>query len=135
METAAMKLNHTIVNCSNQSKSSSFLVEILGRPAATRFGPFHVVSLDYLQTDKPIEQQHYAFLITESEFDAVLGRITECGVTHWADPARKRAGEISRNDGGRGVYFKRSRWPSPRGHHRDLWRIAECVGPKLDDVN
>ena len=106
-----MQLNHTIVNCSNQSKSSSFLVEILDRPAATRFGPFHVVSLDndvsldYLQTDKPIEQQHYAFLITESEFDAVLGRIIDRGITHWADPGRKRAGEISRNDGGRGVYF------------------------------
>ena len=106
-----MKLNHTIVNCSNQSKSSSFLVEILGRQAAMRFGPFHVVSLDndvsldYLQTDKPIEQQHYAFLITESEFDAVLGRIIDRGITHWADPGRNRAGEINRNDGGRGVYF------------------------------
>jgi catechol 2,3-dioxygenase-like lactoylglutathione lyase family enzyme len=117
METATMQLNHTIVNCSNQSKSSSFLVEILGRPAATRFGPFHVVSLDndvsldYLQTDKPIEQQHYAFLITESEFDAVLGRIIDRGITHWADPGRKRAGEISRNDGGRGVYFN-----DPDGH-------------------
>jgi catechol 2,3-dioxygenase-like lactoylglutathione lyase family enzyme len=117
METATMQLNHTIVNCSNQSKSSSFLVEILGRPAATRFGPFHVVSLDndvsldYLQTDKPIEQQHYAFLITESEFDAVLGRIIDRGITHWADPGRMRAGEISRNDGGRGVYFN-----DPDGH-------------------
>jgi catechol 2,3-dioxygenase-like lactoylglutathione lyase family enzyme len=117
METATVQLNHTIVNCSNQSKSSSFLVEILGRPAATRFGPFHVVSLDnnvsldYLQTDKPIEQQHYAFLITESEFDAVLGRIIDRGITHWADPGRKRAGEISRNDGGRGVYFN-----DPDGH-------------------
>ena len=112
-----MQLNHTIVNCSNQSKSSNFLVEILGRPAATRFGPFHVVSLDndvsldYLQTNKLIEQQHYAFLITESEFDAVLGRIIDHGITYWADPGRKRAGEISRNDGGRGVYFS-----DPDGH-------------------
>ena len=112
-----MQLNHTIVNCSNQSKSSGFLVEILGRPAATRFGPFHVVSLDndvsldYLQTDKPIEQQHYAFLITESEFDAVLGRIIDRGITHWADPGRNRAGEINRHGGGRGVYFD-----DPDGH-------------------
>jgi catechol 2,3-dioxygenase-like lactoylglutathione lyase family enzyme len=112
-----MKLNHTIVNCSNQSRSSSFLAEILGRPAATRFGPFHVVSfdndvsLDYLQMDKPIQQQHYAFLITESEFDAVLERIIDRGITHWADPGRRRVGEINRNDGGRGVYFD-----DPDGH-------------------
>jgi len=92
-----MQLNHTIVNCSNQSKSSGFLVEILGRQAATRFGPFHVVSLDndvsldYLQTDKPIEQQHYAFLITESEFDAVLGRIIDRGITHPRGPHHKSA--------------------------------------------
>ena len=73
------------------------------------------VSLDYLQTDKPIEQQHYAFLITEAEFDAVLGRIIDRGITHWADPGRKRAGEISRNDGGRGVYFN-----DPDGHLLEL---------------
>jgi len=117
MEAATVQLNHTIVNCSNQSESSSFLVEILGRPAATRFGPFHVVSLDndvsldYLQTDKLIEQQHYAFLITESEFDAVLGRIIDRGITYWADPDRTRTGEINRSDGGRGVYFN-----DPDGH-------------------
>jgi len=49
--------------------------------------------------------------ISEADFDAVLGRIRERGLDHWADPARHRPGEINHNDGGRGVYF-----PDPDGH-------------------
>ena len=41
-----VQLNHTIVWCSDQEKSAGFLAEILGRPAPTRFGPFHVVQVD-----------------------------------------------------------------------------------------
>jgi hypothetical protein len=63
------------------------------------------VSLDFHQTDNAIEQQHYAFLITEAEFDEVYGRIVSQGLDHWADPSQSRSGQIDANDGGRGVYF------------------------------
>jgi len=90
---------------------------MLGRPSPTRFGPFAVVemdngvSLDFHTADEAIASQHYAFLIGEPDFDAVLGRIKAAGLDHWADPARRRAGEINHHDGGRGVYF-----PDPDGH-------------------
>ena len=58
-----------------------------------------------------IAMQHYAFLIDEPDFDAVLGRIEARRLEHWADPARRRADQINHNDGGRGVYF-----PDPDGH-------------------
>jgi hypothetical protein len=45
----------------------------------------------------------------------VLGRIHQRGLDHWADPMRRRAGEINRNDGGRGVYF-----PDPDGHFLEV---------------
>jgi catechol 2,3-dioxygenase-like lactoylglutathione lyase family enzyme len=64
------------------------------------------VSLDFMTTDKAVAPQHYAFLITEAEFDAVFGRLREQGVAYWADPGRQRANEINHNDGGRGVYFR-----------------------------
>ena len=111
------QLNHTIVWCKDQATSSQFLADMLGRPAPGRFGPFHVVemdngvSLDFMSAERPVAMQHYAFLIGEADFDAVLGRIHERELDHWADPARKRAGEINHNDGGRGVYF-----PDPDGH-------------------
>jgi len=69
------------------------------------------VSLDFHDTDGQIAPQHYAFLIGEDDFDDVYGRIRERGLEHWADPMQSRAGEINRNDGGRGVYFE-----DPDGH-------------------
>ena len=113
----SVDLNHTIVACSDQHRSAAFLTEILGLPAATRFGRFLVVatdngvSLDFAETDSAVTTQHYAFLTSEREFTAIFDRITERGISYWADPRRSRPGEINRNDGGRGVYFA-----DPDGH-------------------
>jgi catechol 2,3-dioxygenase-like lactoylglutathione lyase family enzyme len=48
-------------------------------------------------------------LVSEAEFDQIFARVKERGLTHWADPARAKAG--NRHDGGRGVYFE-----DPSGH-------------------
>jgi catechol 2,3-dioxygenase-like lactoylglutathione lyase family enzyme len=111
------QLNHTIVWCKDQKASSTFLAEMLGRPRPRLFAHFDViemdndVSLDFSSTERQITPQHYAFLISEKDFDAVLERIHAKKLDHWADPARRRPGEINRNDGGRGVYFT-----GPEGH-------------------
>jgi catechol 2,3-dioxygenase-like lactoylglutathione lyase family enzyme len=113
----SIRLNHTIIWCRDQQRSATFLAEILGRPAPTRFGPFLVVgvdndvSLDFHATDEDVAPQHYAFLIDEREFDPIFGRIRDRGLDYWADPGRTRRGEINRNDGGRGLYFQ-----DPDGH-------------------
>jgi catechol 2,3-dioxygenase-like lactoylglutathione lyase family enzyme len=109
-------LNHTIVWCRDNRVSAEFLVEMLGREPATSWGPFMIVeldnevSLDFHATSKPIAPQHYAFLITEDDFDVVLGRLVAKSLDHWADPDGKTAG-INRNDGGRATYFH-----DPDGH-------------------
>jgi len=115
----AAQLNHTIVWCKDQKASSRFLAEMLGRPPPSKFAHFDVVeldngvSLDFANREGPgeVARQHYAFLIGEADFDAVLARIQERKLDHWADPARTRPGEINRHDGGRRVYF-----PDPNGH-------------------
>jgi len=115
------QLNHTIVWCSNQSASAKFLAEMLGQPAPTRFGHFDVVeldngvSLDFADVEGPIRPQHYAFLISEADFDAVFGRIKDRGLDYWADPRGSRPGEINHNGGGRGVYFR-----DPDGHYLEV---------------
>ena len=112
-----VQLNHTIVMARHKEVSARFLTEILGLPGATRFGPFRVVemdngvSLDFYETDGEIASQHYAFLITEAEFDEIFARIRERNLEYWADPGQSRAGEINQDDGGRGVYFE-----DPNGH-------------------
>ena len=111
-----VELNHTIVGCRDKDASARFLAEMFGLPEPTSFGPFRVVevangvSLDFDVRDD-IVPQHYAFLVSEEEFDAILDRIHERRLDHWADPGRSRPGEINHNDGGRGVYFE-----DPNGH-------------------
>ncbi|MBE7210353.1 MAG: VOC family protein, partial [Gluconacetobacter diazotrophicus] len=52
-----------------------------------------------------IQAQHHAFLVSETEFDAVMARIRERELDHWADPYHRKSGAINTDDGGRGVYF------------------------------
>lgn len=73
------------------------------------------VSLDVLTDSGPIHPQHYAFLVTEEEFDAIFDRIKARGLDFWADPYHQQPGQINRNDGGRGVY-----WSDPDGHSLEI---------------
>jgi catechol 2,3-dioxygenase-like lactoylglutathione lyase family enzyme len=113
----AVQLNHTIVSCHNKSRSATFLTDILGLTAPKPFGPFLVVefsngvSLDFYETESEIATQHYAFLVSEDDFDSILGRLRKQGLEYWADPSQHRPGEINHRDGGRGVYFE-----DPDGH-------------------
>jgi catechol 2,3-dioxygenase-like lactoylglutathione lyase family enzyme len=105
------ELNHTIVWCSDKQRSTEFLTRILGLPPAKPFFHFLVVelnngvSLDYYQKEGPVSSQHYAFLVSDDEFDAGFDSIREQGLAYWADPARTKPGEINHHFGGRGVYF------------------------------
>jgi len=116
-----IRLDHTIVPCRDAPASAAFLADLLGRGAPVAFGPFHGVeldngvTLDFMSTDEPFLVEHYAFLVTEAEFDAIFGRIQARGLTYCADPGMQRRGQINHNDGGRGVY-----WDDPNGHRLEI---------------
>lgn len=113
----AIHLNHTIVAAHDKDSAARFLTEILGLPVPMLVGPFAVVqvsddtSLDYLDAAGEITSQHYAFLVTESEFDEIFERIRERRLSYWADPGRRERDQINTWDGGRGLYFD-----DPNGH-------------------
>lgn len=116
------QLNHTIVHAHDAVASARFLAEILGVRAPRPFGPFMEVEvdqgvrLDFIGAQPhEIVIEHYAFLVSEAEFDQIFARIRERGLPYWADPAHQRAGEINHNDGGRGVY-----WNDPNGHYLEI---------------
>lgn len=119
----AIAFNHTIVAARDRAESARFFTELFGLPAAAEFGPFlavgveHGVSLDFAQVDADAEihPQHYAFLVSEDDFDAIYGRIRDRGLPHWADPHGRHPGEINHHDGGRGVYFQ-----DPSGHYLEI---------------
>ncbi|MDT4917690.1 MAG: hypothetical protein QOH89_2390 [Pseudonocardiales bacterium] len=117
----AVQLNHTIVSVRDKHEAATFLTEILGLPAHTTFGPFAVVelsngvSLDFADDHGDIVPRHYAFLVSDEEFDEIFGRIEQRRIDYWADPGQERPGEINTNDGGRGVY-----WLDPNGHFLEI---------------
>ena len=117
-----VELNHTIVYCSDKRASSTFFADILGLPAPGSFGPFAVIvlangiSLDFLEDE--VHPQHYAFLVSELEFDEIFQRLASRGLPYWADPGRSRAQQINTNDGGRGVY-----WEDPDGHVLEILTV------------
>ena len=108
----AVHFNHTILYARDSKASATFLAEILALPAPKRWRPFHMVTtengvnLDYMDTDGEISPQHYAFLVTEAEFDAILDRLRDRRRAYWADPRQKQRDEINHHDDGRGVYFE-----------------------------
>ncbi|MFB8106636.1 MULTISPECIES: VOC family protein [Streptomyces] len=116
------ELNHTIIHSRDNRESAEFLADLLGLEIGPEWGPFipvvlaNSVTLDFATVpEESITSQHYAFLISEAEFDAAFGRIQELGIAYYADPHMKRPGRINHNDGGRGVYF-----PDPSGHGMEL---------------
>lgn len=125
------QLNHTIVWCCDNKASSAFLADILQLPAPRSFLHFEIVdlgngvSMDFYSKEGEIARQHYAFLVSEAEFDACFARIEALGLTYWADPARSQLGEINRHWGGRGVYFE-----DPDGHLLEL--ITKPYGAEAD---
>jgi hypothetical protein len=94
----AVKLNHTIVHSVDPREAAKFYAEVFGLPAPDAGG-------------MEIQMQHYAFLVSEKEFDQVFARVRERGLQYWADPGQKQAGSINHHFGGRGMYFQ-----DPSGH-------------------
>ena len=113
----AVKLNHTIVHARDKRESAAFYAEVFGFGAPVPFGPFldvetaNEVTLAILETDEKFDTQHYAFLVSDEEFDQIFERVKSRGLAYWADPAMQAKGEINRHFGGRGVYFQ-----DPGGH-------------------
>jgi extradiol dioxygenase family protein len=116
-------LNHTIVHSDDAQVGAEFLSQVMGLPAPFPFGHFQVVeaangvSLDFatVPDGQDVLPQHYAFLVSEDEFDQIFGRVQERGLTWWADPQGRHEGEINTHDGGRGVYFQ-----DPSGHFLEI---------------
>jgi catechol 2,3-dioxygenase-like lactoylglutathione lyase family enzyme len=116
-----VEFNHTIIWSRDSKASAAFLSNILGLPQPRKLGPFQIVAttngvnLDFMDKEGEISPRHFAFLVSESEFDEIFGRIRQQGLAYWADPARTKKGEINHHDGGRGVYFQ-----DPNGHLLEL---------------
>lgn len=109
----AVRLDHTIVPAADGERSARWFSTLFGLAEPVRFSVFWQVTSDDgvdfdFDTYGPgvsFTTGHYAFLVDDDDFDAILGRIRADGLAHWADPGRNESGTINHHDGGRGVYF------------------------------
>jgi catechol 2,3-dioxygenase-like lactoylglutathione lyase family enzyme len=112
-----VKLNHTIVHALDKRESATFYAEVFGFGEPVPFGPFldvetaNEVTLAILETNQSFEPQHYAFLVSDDEFEQIFDRVKARGLDYWADPGKRQKGAINTHFGGRGVYFQ-----DPGGH-------------------
>ena len=118
----SVQLNHTIVAVRDKKAAADFLATIMGLEVGAPYGSFlpvetsNGVTLDFMDSGADhIAPQHYAFLVSEEDFDAIFDRIQEAGVAYYADPFHQEAGRINHHDGGRGTYFD-----DPNGHNLEI---------------
>jgi catechol 2,3-dioxygenase-like lactoylglutathione lyase family enzyme len=117
-----VQLNHTIVLCRDNEESARFYADIFGLRIAGRLGPFvavetdNAVSLDFMTAgDAEIPSQHYAFLVSDEEWDAIFARVRARDLPYWADPFHQHPGRTNTDYNGRGVYFS-----DPNGHSLEI---------------
>lgn len=123
----SIRLHHTIVYSRDKRASAEFFTELFGLPRPAPFGPFlgvavgNQVTLDFCDANGQIAPQHYAFVVSEDDFDRIVGRVKTHSIAYWADPARSRRGKVSTRHGARVVYVE-----DPSGHLLEV--ITEPYG-------
>jgi catechol 2,3-dioxygenase-like lactoylglutathione lyase family enzyme len=106
----AIVLDHTIVPARDKEASARFFAQIFGLSYDGPNGHFAPVKInDALTFDfdnrDTFEGHHYAFHITDAEFDAILERVKAAGRRWGSGPSSHEDGQINTRRGGRGFYF------------------------------
>ena len=118
-------LNHTIVPSHDKTESAKFFARIMGLDAPGAVGHFVQVrvngdlALDYDNREN-FESHHYAFHVSDREFDEIFGRLKNEGVRYGSQPSAPTNGEINTRRGGRGLYFA-----DPDGHLMEIMTVPE----------
>ena len=116
----AITLNHTIIPARDKVASAQFFARIFGLTYEGPMGHFAPVqvneslTLDFDNSDQ-FESHHYAFHVSDEEFDAIFGRIKGENISYGSGPFEPENMQINTRSGGRGFYFK-----DPDGHLLEL---------------
>jgi catechol 2,3-dioxygenase-like lactoylglutathione lyase family enzyme len=130
----AIRLDHTIVPARDKNISAGFFAEIFGLTVSQGFFARVQVndSLTLAFTDEPEQWgdsgydpetgqcHHYAFHVTDSEFDAIFARIKARRLPYGSGPYSFTDGRLYNRRGGRGLYFK-----DPYGHLLEIMTVPE----------
>ncbi len=112
----AIVLDHTIVPAHDKVASAQFFARIFGleyKGPYSHFAPVQVneaLTLDFDERGE-FEPHHYAFRISDTEFDAIFARVQAERLPYGSGPRSRTDMQINRRRGGRGFYFD-----DPKGH-------------------
>jgi len=115
-----MELNHTIVPARDKEASARFFAEIFGlnyTGPVSHFAPVKVnahLTMDF-DDATDFDTHHYAFKVTDAEFEAIFGRLKASGTTYGSEPWTPKDGKLNSRHGGRGVY-----WLDRDGHMLEI---------------
>jgi catechol 2,3-dioxygenase-like lactoylglutathione lyase family enzyme len=103
-------LDHTIVPARDKEAAARFFAQIFGLSYDGLGGHFAPVRVNEALTfdfdnREAFESHHYAFHISDEEFDAILGRVQAAGRRYGSQPNSPEDGRINTRRGGRGFYF------------------------------
>src|SRR6516225_7108780 len=127
----SVELHHTIIPAKDKWVSAKFLADILNLEAGPEWGHFvpvktaNGVTLDY-DTREEFRPGHYAFLVSDAEFDAAFARIRARGIRYYADPRRTKPGEINHLHRGSRRLFRRPQRSRDGDNHPPLRRPARA---------
>ena len=85
-------LNHTIVSAGDKDAAARFFAEIFGlrlEGSGGHFAPVRVndtLTLDFADAKGTIAGQHYAFHVSDAEFDAILQRVKDAELAFEVGP-------------------------------------------------
>jgi len=129
-----IRLDHTIVPAKNKVASAEFFAEIFG--LSVKPGYFAQVqineslTLDFADELGPenepdfdpatIQGHHYAFHVSDAEFDVIFERVKDKGLPYGSGPFSHTDGQINTRRGGRGFYFE-----DPNGHLLEVMTVPE----------
>jgi catechol 2,3-dioxygenase-like lactoylglutathione lyase family enzyme len=129
-----IRLDHTIVPAKDKTASAEFFADIFG--LTVKPGYFAQVrvneslTLDFADEAEPWggpgfdprtgRSHHYAFHVSETEFDAIFRRVQAKGIPYGSGPDHHTDGQLYTRRGGRGLYFE-----DPYGHLLEVMTVPE----------
>ncbi len=118
----AITLNHTIVPSRDKEASAQLFAEIFGlevKPSQGRFAQVPIdehLTIDFADDEHTrdilhfvpdqLESHHYAFHVTDEEFDGIFTRVKAKNLTYGSGPTTDTDGQIGDRRGGRALYFR-----------------------------
>ena len=108
----AITLDHTIVPAHDKVAPAKFFAQLFGLTYGGPMGPFapvqvnETLTFDFDDRRQGFEVHHYAFHVSEEEFDAIFGRIKDAGIACGSQPWTPEDMQVRIVGSGRIVFFR-----------------------------